>query len=270
MSIHRVVQSTWLKLISDAERQEAFDMALSTLRVCFPRQVLGDHMLDVWDGCEAFLAHLLAFHEAVQTWRPSLGDNATYINKMCDCTWYYMQFYFSACVWCNRLMSVPRYLWEVGQYDEALRLLDQTESVCAHTLGLHSLEAARIYVNRGSVFSTLNRYDEAGKLFQRGLQIRSELLPEHSPLLANSYMQMGNYLTSQGHFEHAVQAHRQVIGIREKTPETPSGIMIVSYFNICRSLLLGNRVDEAEAYLKRAEALEPQLGQGREACSYRS
>jgi tetratricopeptide (TPR) repeat protein len=168
------------------------------------------------------------------------------------------------------LTSVLRYLWEVGQYDEALKLLDQTESICAQTVGLHSLEAARIYVNRGSVFSTLNRYDEAGKLFKRGLQIRSALLPENSSLLANSYMQMGNYFTSQGQVEDAVRAHRQVIGIREKAPETPSGIMIISYFNICRSLLMGNRVDEAEAYLRRAEGLEPQLEQGREAFSYRS
>ncbi|KAK3306512.1 uncharacterized protein B0T15DRAFT_143304 [Chaetomium strumarium] len=249
MSIHRFVQKTRLKLISDAERKQAFDVALSTLKICFPSQTLGNHMHNVWDACEAFLVHVLAFDKAVRDWQPALGDNAAYINMMCDCTWY---------------------LWEIGQYDEALRLLEQIEGICSETIGLHTLEGARIYVNRGSVFSTLNRYEEAGKLFEEGLRIRSELLPKDDPLLANSYMQMGNYYTSQGQIDNAVRAHKQAIGIRAKSSETPKGIMIISHFNICRSLLMGGRLDEAEAYLRKAEELEPRLDQGREVLYYRS
>jgi tetratricopeptide (TPR) repeat protein len=249
MSIHRLVQKTRLKLISDVEREQAFDLALSTLKICFPSQVLGNHMHSVWDACESFLVHVLAFHKAVRDWQPTLGDNAAYINMMCDCTWY---------------------LWEIGQYDEALRLLEQIEGICRQTIGLHTLEGARIYVNRGSVFSTLNRYEEAGKLFEEGLRIRSDLLPKDDPLLANSYMQMGNYYASQGQVDKAVRAHKRAIEIRAKSSETPEGIMIISHFNICRSLLMGSRLDEAEAYLKTAEELEPRLGQGREALYYRS
>ncbi|KAK4241993.1 clustered mitochondria protein [Achaetomium macrosporum] len=249
MSIHRFVQNTRLKLLSNAERKEAFDMALSTLKVCFPSQVVGNHMHNVWDACETFLVHVLAFDKAVWDWQPSLGDNAAYINMMCDCTWY---------------------LWEIGQYDEALRLLKGIEGICRDTIGLHTLEGARICVNHGSVLSTLNRYDEAGKLFEQGLRIRSELLPKDDPLLANSYMQMGNYYTAQGQVDRAVRAHKQAIEIRAKSAETPAGIMIISHFNICRSLLMGSRLDEAEAYLSKAEELEPRLDPGREVLYYRS
>lgn len=160
-------------------------------------------------------------------------------------------------------------MWEIGRYDEALKLLEHVETVCSKTNNLESLEAARIYVNRGSIFSTLNRYDEAGRLFDKGLQIRSRLLRQDDPLLANSYMQMGNYYTSQDHFDDAVQAHLRVIDIRGRSSETPVGIRIISYFNLCRSLLMSDRLHEAETYLKKAEALEPTLDKDRELLQYK-
>jgi len=88
ISIHRVVQSTRIKMITPTERNEAFDMALSTLRACFPCQVLGNHMYDVWDECGKYLPHVLAFSRAEQEWRPKLNSYTDYINMMCDCTWY--------------------------------------------------------------------------------------------------------------------------------------------------------------------------------------
>lgn len=120
------------------------------------------------------------------------------------------------------------------------------------------------------MLSTLNRYEEAGKLFEQGLQIRIALLPRDSPLLTNSYMQMGNYYASQGQVDDAVRAHKQVIEIRATSSGAPVGMMIISFFNLCRSLLMGNRLDEAEAYLQKAEELEPRLGQGRELLQHKS
>ncbi|KAK0624304.1 hypothetical protein B0T14DRAFT_495601 [Immersiella caudata] len=61
MSIHRLVQSTRLKNLSDHNRDEAFNVMLPILATCFPKQVLGSHMHERWDYCEVFLAHVLAF-----------------------------------------------------------------------------------------------------------------------------------------------------------------------------------------------------------------
>lgn len=87
ISIHRVVQSTRLKMISDSERSDAFDTALSTLRGCFPCQILGDHMHSVGNECGKYLAHVLAFSKAEREWTPKLRSYPDYINLMCDCTW---------------------------------------------------------------------------------------------------------------------------------------------------------------------------------------
>lgn len=87
ISIHRVVQSTRLKMISSSERNEAFDVALSTLRDCFPRQAHGNHMYDVWDECGKYFTHVLAFARAEREWTPKLDNYTVYINMICDCTW---------------------------------------------------------------------------------------------------------------------------------------------------------------------------------------
>ncbi len=154
----------------------------------------------------------------------------------------------------------------MGQYDKALELLDSTERIFSERVpgAMRTLECARIYVGRGSVFSTLNRYDEAGFLFEEALKIRIGLLEPDDPLVANSYMQMGNYLTSKGKVDAATRAHQKVIEIRAKSPNTPPNIMTISYFNICRSLLMANKLGEAEMYLAKAEELEPRLERGRE------
>lgn len=87
LSIHRLVQSTRLEKMTDGERNSAFNMTIELLTHHFPRQVLGNHMHDLWSDCELFLPHVLAFENAVRQWNPSLEDNAAYINMMCDCTW---------------------------------------------------------------------------------------------------------------------------------------------------------------------------------------
>ncbi|KAK5654035.1 hypothetical protein OQA88_7713 [Cercophora sp. LCS_1] len=252
MSIHRVVQSARLEMLGRDERQEAFDAMLAILATAFPKQVLGSHMHEFWEECEASLAHVLAFDKAVQKWKPSLGQrSAIYVNLMCDVTWY---------------------LWEVDQHNEALRLLESTEAICGQTIGLDTLEGARIFVNRGSVLSKLNQYHEAGDLFEKALTIRKRLLPESHQLLANSYMQMGNYYlnTSSGAagIEKAIQAHQKVIESRLGSAATKPADMIVSYYNLCRSLVMGGRLNDAEENLAKAQLLEGELRGGPQTSLY--
>lgn len=87
ISIHRFIQSTRLKMISTSDRNEAFDVALSTLRHCFPHQTLGNHMYNVWDECAKYFTHVLVFSRAEREWTPKLSNHTVYINMMCDCTW---------------------------------------------------------------------------------------------------------------------------------------------------------------------------------------
>jgi tetratricopeptide (TPR) repeat protein len=243
MSIHRVVQSTRLKKLSNPDREAAFSVMLSILATCFPKQVLGSHMHDLWDRCELFLAHVLAFDQAVQELQPQLGgETRVYVNMMCDVTWY---------------------LWEIGQHREALRLLQSTESICSKTIGLNTLEGARIFVNRGGVFSSLNRYHDAGKLFKEALNTREGILPEDHPLLACSYMQMGNaYLNTSSEMagiQNSIEAHEKSLGVRLKLRAAEPIDMIVAYHNFCRSLMMGGRLSDAKANLDKAEELEAQI-----------
>lgn len=122
-------------------------------------------------------------------------------------------------------------------------------------------------MNKGSVFSSLNRYDEAGELFQKGLEIREQALPGDHQLLINSYMQVGNYYTWQERIDHAISTHQLVISMREKSTFTTPGMMIVSCLNLSRSLLMGNFLDEAERILDKASIWETRLPNAREAAN---
>ncbi len=168
----------------------------------------------------------------------------------------------------TNLHAICRYLWESGQYDEAISRLEWAETVCRDLIGLQTLEAARIYVNRGSVFSTLNRYDDAGPLFQKALDIRQKVLPEDDQLLANSHMQIGNWYTSLERVDDAIRSHRRAIDIRRGSPLTTPRLMAISYFNLSRSLLMGGRLDEAKRNLEQAQELEKGLLPSTEAPYY--
>ncbi|KAI1128111.1 hypothetical protein F5Y10DRAFT_292289 [Nemania abortiva] len=238
LSVHRLVQNTRLRMLHDDDRNEAFNAMLLILSHHFPKQALGDHMHALWGKCEVFLGSVLAFDTAVNQWQPRLDDPSSFLNLICDCTWY---------------------LWEIGQYEEALPRLASSEAFCASTIGLGSLEAARIYVNQGSVYSSLNRYGEAGPLFQKALDIRRVLLPQDHQLVVNSYMQVGNYLTWQGQCDDAVAAHEHVVRMRETYTTLSPGIAIISYLNLSRALLMAKRLAEATKAVDKAESWEEKL-----------
>ena len=162
-----------------------------------------------------------------------------------------------------------RYLWEIGQYEEALARLERLEKLCTQSIGLETLEAARIYVVRGSVFSTFNRYSEAGELFQKALIIREQLLPSDDQMLANSYMQVGNFYISQERYDEAIESHTKVIKIRKKSSSPAPGMMIISYFNLSRSLLMARKLKEAEETLESAASCEKGVPKTNEVVYYK-
>lgn len=113
--------------------------------------------------------------------------------------------------------SLHKYLWEIGQYEEALFALVHAEQACSQTIGLSNLEAARIFVVRASVYSTQNHYSQADDLFQQALDLRKALLPSEDQLLANNSMPVGNTLLNVDRFEESIEKQREVIAIRQRS-----------------------------------------------------
>ncbi|KAK4178920.1 hypothetical protein QBC36DRAFT_365743 [Triangularia setosa] len=240
ISLHPAVQITLLNRMSFDERTNAFRMVLWLLRRAYPHQDMGAHMHNVWDTCEVFVPQVLAFEKAVAKWKPVLDDMeaSEYTDLICDTAWY---------------------LWEVGQHEKGMEILDSTERSYLKSTGSESIQAARICVIQGSIYSALNRYDKSGPLFLEGLRLHQKLLPADHPLIANSLMQAGNYYTSQEKFDKAIESHRSALQIRQRAHNTPPDMTALSYLNICRPLLMTNKpenLDEAEAFLTLAEEAE--------------
>lgn len=86
-TLHRIVQSTRLKVIPDEERGHAFHTAVHLLAACLPQQVLGNHMYGQWLDCEIYLPHVLSFKRATSDfWNMSDTEAKTYVNMVCDAT----------------------------------------------------------------------------------------------------------------------------------------------------------------------------------------
>lgn len=87
--LHRIVQSTRLKNISNPERDEAFTTALYLLTANLPRQKLGNFMYGQWPDCELLLPHVLSFDEALEKygWNMDNSRALIYVNMMCNMTW---------------------------------------------------------------------------------------------------------------------------------------------------------------------------------------
>ncbi len=164
----------------------------------------------------------------------------------------------------SMIPNVNRYLWEIGQLSESLERLITAERLCVETVGVNSLEAARIYVVKGNIYAHQNKWKEAGEMYNKGLKIRQGLLSEDNQILANSYMQMGNFYTSQNRLEEAILAHTKAIYIRKGTYAMAPGQMLISYLNYSRCLIAAKRLEDAEIAVRNAQKcekdVEPQAG----------
>ncbi|OJD34141.1 phosphorylase superfamily protein [Diplodia corticola] len=241
ISVHRLVQRVRLNNVSTEEKEEAFEVALRLLARNFPKQHLGAHLHDQWARCELFLSHVLAIDTMVHQLSPELKDPVSYIDMLCDCTWY---------------------LWEIEQYDEALGRLEQLEKLCAETIGIKTLQGARILVNRGSIYARCDHLLESGACFRRALEIRQRLLPDDDQLLANSYMQVGNWYTSQGQYDQAERHLRSSIKIRDASIP---GQTIISHQNLARCLQLQGKLDESGDIVNKSAEVERAMGTSKEA-----
>jgi tetratricopeptide (TPR) repeat protein len=159
----------------------------------------------------------------------------------------------------SNTINVTRYLWEIGQLSESFERLITAERLCAETVGLNSLEAARIYVVRGNIYAHQNEWKEAGEMYNKALKIRQDLLSEENQILANSYMQMGNFYTSQSRLEEAIVAHTKAINIRKRTYAIAPSQMLISYLNYSRCLLEAKRLEDAEVAVRDAQKCEKDI-----------
>lgn len=92
ISLHRLVRDSALRrLTSDIEhRHTAFSNATHLLRQAFPLHGLSrDHMTEVWDRCEKYLAHVLALHDRYVDLKEygSVPAGCEFIELIYSCAW---------------------------------------------------------------------------------------------------------------------------------------------------------------------------------------
>jgi len=110
-------------------------------------------------------------------------------------------------------------LGELGNYEAAVRILQERLRLSRRLYGTESPQTATALNELGATYSTLGRFEDAEPLLRESLAIRRRVLPAEDPELAESLLAFGAFLEARGELDEAeilvreaVQLRREVLG----------------------------------------------------------
>ena len=128
-------------------------------------------------------------------------------------------------------LDIGRVLSSLGEYEEALRLLN-----IAHELNLkyrpESGEAATSYNNIGLVYYAQGNYAQALEFYNKALAIQLKVLGENHAATATSYNNIGLVYAAQGNYAKALEYYEKAQGILRKVYGENHPNTAASYNNI--------------------------------------
>ena len=147
----------------------------------------------------------------------------------------------------------------IGLYDEATPLLEESLRQLVELHGEESLEAADARARLASLLQTRGAYDEADEQLTRVLEIRRELLAPDHPDLAKSLDRIGLLRRLQGRYEEAETAIREALDGARASGESEHKDERIALYTNHLGLVLKDRGDSAEAEVAFREALALQI-----------
>jgi serine/threonine protein kinase/tetratricopeptide (TPR) repeat protein len=139
----------------------------------------------------------------------------------------------------------------VGYHTEALRIRRQL-------LGEKHLDTAESLNNLSAAYRSLDRLDEAGRYLHESFEIRRELLPPEHPLVIQSESNLAILLMQiggPGSLQQAEPMFRDVIARMEAAQGSRHPDLAYPMMHLSRLLRQTDRPEEAEATLRRVEAI---------------
>jgi len=117
------------------------------------------------------------------------------------------------------LTTLGHVLEEQGEYEQAVKVYEQVETIHRSQHGDTHLNVAATIADLGSVAKRQGEYEQAIEHFQHVLTMRRSLLQESDPLiakthndLAGAYRYLGRYDEAQKHYAEALNLYRAAYG----------------------------------------------------------
>ena len=158
LSLHRLVQEVLQEVLSEEERQQWMERAVSTVRAHFPIGAYGAY--DMWPLCESLLPHALICAKWTLILRQMQPEGT------------------------RLLGATGGYLHGRGLHNEAEPLLERALRTVEKQFGAAHPYTAASLINLALLYKAQGRYREAEPLYQRALAIDEEQLGAIHPQTA--------------------------------------------------------------------------------------
>lgn len=228
LSVHREVQEA-MNYHSAEELQDYFDAAISIVYEAFPKRKHGISLFSQWPVCSQYIhdgVHIaLKFSEYT---RPPIVPRLRTTDKLVAL--------IGNCAW---------YLYEVGDYDNALLIIDIAYTAIGDT---SSLLYADLNNTEGNCKLELNKLLEGRQCFNIALSIREARLAADDIELAAVYHNMGNLESAAGNYDAAMDYFRKTEAIRMTQGETAENQLALLYLCIGRCMALETALEGAQDY----------------------
>ena len=145
-----------------------------------------------------------------------------------------------------------RYTYEVGEHEEAKKLLNIAFDICTDH---ESLLYAHFCNTAGVIDFELNHLHESRRFMEAALDIRRAHLKPDDEELANSINNMGNIESAEGNIDTALEFFNEAEDIRVKLGDEGAIPLAVTYLTQGRAYYLKNDFEEALDRYNQAETI---------------
>lgn len=153
-------------------------------------------------------------------------------------------------------------IWNIGQNEEALAILQRALALCMSAAGAESYAVADALNNLGLVYKELERFEEARAHFERSLAITTRLLGEEHPEVAPLYNNIANAFLDLGRLSEARAMHERALAIRERAYGSNHREVAQSQGNLAIVLHRSGDYPAAKAAYERALAINRSIVSG--------
>jgi tetratricopeptide (TPR) repeat protein len=204
LSVHRVLQTVIRDGLSPKGRQRVSGLAVEVLAQAFPADVWRSPR--TWPTAQLLVPHVLA----ATTHASDLGVAPQRTSWLLD--------------------RAGSYLHVIGQYNDALPLLERALSIIEGALGTDHIDVADRRNHLGELLRDLGKLAEARPLFEQALEASEVILEPDDPFIAAVRNNLGRAMLAAGDLEEANEHLALALVIAEDTfgPEDP---IVGSYRN---------------------------------------
>jgi tetratricopeptide (TPR) repeat protein len=218
--IHRLLLDAVRRAWEASDWQRSFEMAATCLHAVYPKQVLGDSMVDVYAICKAYEAHVLSvlkWYKKAQWMDPekniTLVPPTEFVEVLAHSGWFF---------------------FERGQLVTAQEILETARAMCvAGSERIEPLTHALVCNNLAAVNTAHGHSEEAGECLEITIAHRERYLSRDDPQiqeLAIAYCNYANNLSSRNQASEAEQFYSKALQIRKECPgSTPEGLGLTLY-----------------------------------------